>query len=53
VLFRLHVFTGIHVEGEAAAQDDAASVGWHSLDEMRALPVTSSTLEVARRILGC
>jgi ADP-ribose pyrophosphatase YjhB (NUDIX family) len=53
VLFRLHVFTGIYVEGEAAAHDDAASVGWYSIGEMGALPVTASTLEAARRILGC
>jgi ADP-ribose pyrophosphatase YjhB (NUDIX family) len=53
VLFRLHVFTGIYVEGEAAAHDDAASVGWYSIGEMEALPVTASTLEAARRILGC
>jgi ADP-ribose pyrophosphatase YjhB (NUDIX family) len=53
VLFRLHVFTGSYVDGEAAAQDDAASVGWYSVEEMKALPVTASTLEAARRILGC
>jgi ADP-ribose pyrophosphatase YjhB (NUDIX family) len=53
VLFRLHVFTGSYVEGEAAAQDDAASVGWYSVEEMKALPVTTSTLEAAQRILGC
>jgi ADP-ribose pyrophosphatase YjhB (NUDIX family) len=52
VLFQLHVFTGIYVEGEAAAQDDAASVGWYGIEEIEALPVTASTLEVARRIIG-
>lgn len=53
VLFRLHVFTGIYTEGEAVARDDAASVGWYSVEEMEALPINASTLEVARRILGC
>ncbi|MDN5927475.1 MAG: NUDIX domain-containing protein [Hyphomicrobiales bacterium] len=52
VLFRLHVFTGAYVEGDAAAHDDAASVGWYSVEEMKALPINTSTLEVARRILG-
>ena len=51
-VFRLHVFTGAYVEGEAVAHDDAAGVGWYGIEEMEALPVTSSTLEVARRILG-
>ena len=52
VLFRLHVFTGAYVEGYAVAHDDAASVGWYGIEEMAALPITPSTLEVARRILG-
>jgi ADP-ribose pyrophosphatase YjhB (NUDIX family) len=53
VLFRLHVFTGLYVDGEPAARDDAASVGWYRVEEMEALPVTASTLEAARRILEC
>jgi ADP-ribose pyrophosphatase YjhB (NUDIX family) len=52
VLFRLHVFTGIHVEGEPVAHDDAAGAGWYGVEEMARLPVTASTLETARRILG-
>jgi ADP-ribose pyrophosphatase YjhB (NUDIX family) len=51
-LFRLHVFTGIHVEGEPVAHDDAAGAGWYGVEEMARLPVTASTLETARRILG-
>lgn len=52
VLFRLHVFTGAYVEGNAVAHDDASSVGWYGIEEMATLPITPSTLEVARRILG-
>ena len=51
-IFRIHVFTGAYVKGDAVAHDDAAGVGWYGIEEMEALPVTSSTLEVARRILG-
>jgi ADP-ribose pyrophosphatase YjhB (NUDIX family) len=50
-VFRLHVFTGAYVAGDAVASDDAASVGWYGVDEMEALPVTFSTLEIARRLL--
>ncbi|MGN6469107.1 MAG: NUDIX hydrolase [Rhizobiaceae bacterium] len=50
-IFRLHVFTGAYVAGEAAASDDAASVGWYDIEEMETLPVTFSTLEIARRLL--
>jgi ADP-ribose pyrophosphatase YjhB (NUDIX family) len=53
VLFRLHVFTGTYLEGEPTARDDAASVGWYGVEEMETLSITASTLEVARRILGC
>jgi len=49
--FRLHVFTGAYIAGEPVARDDAASVGWYRVEEMEALPVTFSTLEVARRLL--
>jgi ADP-ribose pyrophosphatase YjhB (NUDIX family) len=50
-IFRLHVFTGAYVAGDAVASDDAASVGWYGVEEMEALPVTFSTLEIARRLL--
>jgi ADP-ribose pyrophosphatase YjhB (NUDIX family) len=51
-IFRLHVFTGAYVIGEAVAHDDAASVGWYGTEEMERLPVTPSTLDVARRLHG-
>jgi ADP-ribose pyrophosphatase YjhB (NUDIX family) len=49
--FRLHVFAGAYVGGEPVASDDAATVGWYGVEDMQALPVTFSTLEVARRLL--
>jgi ADP-ribose pyrophosphatase YjhB (NUDIX family) len=51
-IFRLHVFTGAYIGGEPVARDDAASAGWYRVEEMDRLPVTASTLEIARRILG-
>lgn len=51
-VFRLHVFTGAYVNGEAVAADDAASVGWYDVDEMEGLPVTPSTLQIIRRLLN-
>lgn len=50
--FRLSVFHGRHVAGEAVAGDDAAAVGWFSPAEMRTIPVTPSTIEVAESILS-
>jgi ADP-ribose pyrophosphatase YjhB (NUDIX family) len=50
-IFRLHVFAGAHVTGEPCARDDAASVGWYRVEEMEMLPITFSTLEIARRLL--
>jgi ADP-ribose pyrophosphatase YjhB (NUDIX family) len=47
-IYRLHVFLGHSVEGEPAAADDAASLGWFSLAEMERLAITRSTLEAAR-----
>jgi len=47
-IYRLHVFLGHSAEGNPAAADDAASLGWFSPDEMERLAVTPSTLEAAR-----
>jgi ADP-ribose pyrophosphatase YjhB (NUDIX family) len=52
VIFRLHVFTGAAAGGEPVAGDDAAGAGWYRVEEMRALPVTASTLQAVRDILG-
>jgi ADP-ribose pyrophosphatase YjhB (NUDIX family) len=51
-IFRLHVFTGAYVIGAPVAGDDAAAVGWYRVKEMEGLPVTPSTLDVARRLSG-
>lgn len=50
-IFRLHVFFGSSVIGTPGAADDAASLGWYSLEDMERLPVTASTLEAAREML--
>lgn len=47
--YRLHVFTG-HAAGRPVAGDDAAEAGWFTPDEMAGLPMTDSTLAIARAI---
>lgn len=39
-------------EAVAEAADDAAAIGWYTLEEIRALPVPDSVLECAERIAG-
>jgi ADP-ribose pyrophosphatase YjhB (NUDIX family) len=46
-IYQLHVFLGHSTEGDPAAADDAASLGWFSPDEMERLAITPSTLEAA------
>jgi len=48
---RLAIFLAESLSGTLQASDDAASAGWYSLDEMRALPITPSTLSVATRLI--
>jgi ADP-ribose pyrophosphatase YjhB (NUDIX family) len=50
-IYRLHVFLGHSVSGTPAAADDAASLGWFSIEEMERLAVTRSTLEAARAMV--
>lgn len=50
ILFRLRVFHGAHAGGEARAGDDAAEAGWFTTEEMRALPMTETTLAIAEEI---
>lgn len=45
--FSLHVFLATNIAGEVKAGDDASSAGWYSLEEMHAMPVPQSVLEVA------
>jgi len=50
--YRLEVFRADKVKGAAMAGDDADLVGWYTIDEMRALPVTASTVEIAGDMLA-
>jgi ADP-ribose pyrophosphatase YjhB (NUDIX family) len=52
VRYRLTVLTGAWLGGEAIAADDAEAVGWYGLDEFASLPITPSTLEIARELLA-
>lgn len=48
--YRLEVFRANSVRGTLRAGDDADHAGWYTLEEMRSLPVTKSTLEVAETV---
>ncbi len=52
VRYRLTVLTGTWQGGEAVAADDAEAVGWFGLGELADLPITPSTLEIARELLA-
>ncbi|PHP68277.1 hypothetical protein CSC94_06405 [Zhengella mangrovi] len=52
VTYRLHVHTGPYGAGAPVAGDDAETAEWLSLKDMDELPVTDSTLAVARAIAG-
>jgi ADP-ribose pyrophosphatase YjhB (NUDIX family) len=49
---RLTVFAAAYAGGEAVAGDDAASAAFYSLDDMRALPLAASVMEVAEELLA-
>lgn len=48
--FRLHVFSAGKFDGQLQAADDAMSANWYSLEEMRAMPVPQSVIEVAETL---
>lgn len=50
--YRLHVHRAEHAGGEPVAGDDAAEAGWYTVAQMADMPVTASTLTVARELLG-
>jgi ADP-ribose pyrophosphatase YjhB (NUDIX family) len=52
VRYRLTVLTGAWQGGEAVAADDAEAAGWYAAEELTDLPITLSTLEIARALLG-
>ena len=49
--YSLKIFQTDHAEGNLQAGDDASLAGWYSVQEMRALPVTESSLTVAAQVL--
>lgn len=51
--YDLHIFSAVAVsEKQPIAGDDAADVGWFSVDDMARIQVTPSTIEIAQEILG-
>lgn len=51
ICYRLQVFSGDDCGGEPLAATDAAEAGFYTLKQMRGLPMTPSTLEVASALL--
>jgi 8-oxo-dGTP diphosphatase len=51
VLYRLQVFSAPHVGGEPVSADDAEEAAFFTLEELRALPLTGSIEEIAKRLL--
>ena len=52
VQFLLQVFSGWHVGGEPAPNDDAEEAGFFSLAEVLRLPLAGSVGDIAGRLLG-
>ena len=50
--FELTVFAGDSAEGVLHAGDDADHAGWFSADEMDAMPVIDSVVDIARELLA-
>lgn len=48
--FELSVFLSRAASGMLRAGDDAAEAAWYELAEMEALPITESTLDIARQV---
>lgn len=48
--YRLRVFRTPDVDGTLLAGDDADHAGWYTIEEMRAMPITESTLALAEDI---
>ena len=48
--YRLSIFRANDIAGDLRAGDDAEAAGWYTLEEIRALPATESTLAVATRV---
>jgi ADP-ribose pyrophosphatase YjhB (NUDIX family) len=52
VCYRLQVFSGDDCGGEPLAATDAEEAGFYTLAQMRTLPMTASTLELASALLA-
>lgn len=50
--YRLYVFFGALDGGIPVAGDDATSAGWYSLQEISVMPMTESSLRIARDLLA-
>lgn len=50
--YRLHVFHGNHSGGEPTAGDDADEAGWFTLEQLETMPLTDSSLRIARKLLS-
>lgn len=48
-IYEIHDFLAEKIEGEAAAGDDAAAIGWFRNDELSALPLTPDLLQYLNR----
>ncbi|MFC6490167.1 NUDIX hydrolase [Nitratireductor sp. GCM10026969] len=48
--YRLKVFRVPEVSGALIPGDDAVHAGWYTIEEMRELPITASTLALAEEI---
>lgn len=48
--YHLSIFRATGIAGDLRAGDDAEAAGWYTLEEIRALPATESTLAVATRV---
>ncbi|WP_163271589.1 NUDIX hydrolase [Chelativorans alearense] len=48
--YRLKVYRALQLRGAPAAGDDADHIGWYTVEEMRDLPITASTLAVAEEM---
>ena len=49
--FQLHVFYAQTFTGHAIASDDAASVGWFTIDQMKDMPMPQSVYDVANETM--
>lgn len=50
--FHLHVFFAHSFTGVPEARDDAASVGWFTIEQMNDMPMPQSVYEVASELCG-